>query len=62
MFKAVWGFDPEEALRAQNAFRQTSVRGVNASLDELERESDDELRIPQAEDLQVCELHRMFGL
>ena len=38
------------------------VPGFDSSLDELECELNDELRIPPTEDLQVYELHRMFGL
>jgi hypothetical protein len=62
MFKAVWGFDPEEALRAQNAFRRASVPGSDVSAEEIDREPDDELRIPQTENSQVNELHRIFRL
>ena len=61
MFKVVWGFDPEEALRAQNAFRDFSVPGSKASAEEVDR-NPDELRIPAAEDSQVRELHRLFQL
>jgi len=61
MFKAVWGFDPEEALRAQNAFRDFSVPGSDASAEEIDCNSD-ELRIPAAGDSEVYELHRLFQL
>lgn len=61
MFKAVWGFDPEEALRAQNAFRQDSMPGFDAALEDIDQ-SAQQLRIPPTEDLQVYELHRMFRL
>lgn len=61
MFKAVWGFDPEEVLRAQNAFGQGSVRGFEAAEQETDA-SAEQLRIPPTEDLQVYELYRMFVL
>lgn len=61
MFKAVWGFDPEEVLRAQNAFRQGSVPGFDAAVQKTDP-SAQQLRIPPTEDLQVYELYRMFAL
>ena len=61
LFKGVWGFDPEEALRAQNRFRKTggSERG---GLVEIDCNPCNELRIPETRDLQVSELQRMFVL
>jgi hypothetical protein len=61
LFKGVWGFDPEEALRAQNRFRQTHVSECGG-LVEIDCNHCNELRIPETRDLQVSELLRMFLL
>jgi hypothetical protein len=60
LFKGVWGFDPEEALRAQNRFRQTVSE--HGGLVEIDCNHCNELRIPETRDLQVSELQRMFLL
>ena len=62
MFEAVWGFDPEEALRAQNAFRQDSVAGSDTALAQDDGTADSELRIPAGPVSQILELHRIFEL
>jgi len=61
-FEAVWGFDPEEALRAQNALRQGSVPRCDAWVEEVYIRPYDEVRIPQSENSQVYELRRLFRL
>jgi hypothetical protein len=60
-FKAVWGFDPEEALRVQNAFRMFHASADDAAGD-MDLESQDRLRIPRGRDSQIRELQRMFRL
>jgi hypothetical protein len=62
MFKAVWGFDPEEALRAQNAFRQDSVPASDTALAQDDGTADNELRIPVGPVSQILELRRVFEL
>lgn len=62
LFKGVWGFDPEEALRAQNRFRQTGMSESIGPVEEIHCKACNEARIPPTRDLQVSELQRMFLL
>jgi len=60
-FEAVWGFDPDQVLKAQNLFRKEFVResgGDQGDLDDGAREA----RIPLSDDAQLHELRRMFRL
>jgi len=62
LFKGVWGFDPEEALRAQKRFRQSSVSDRGGPVGEIDCNRCNEARIPETRDLQVSELERLFCL
>ena len=58
-FEAVWGFDPDQVLKAQNMFTKKFVRESG----EDQGEADDgapEARIPGSDDAQLYELRRMF--
>ena len=57
-FKAVWGFDPDEALQAQNAFRNSLAAPAEAN--EIDRDAQDEGLIPRGQASQIYELQRMF--
>jgi len=59
-FTGVWGFDPDEALRVQNAFRRSVATAADA--DEIVRDLDDEAAIPRSRVSQVDELQRLFQL
>ena len=59
-FRAVWGFDPDEALRVQNALRRSIATANDA--DEIVRGSHDEAAIPRSRASQVDELQRLFSL
>lgn len=61
-FEAVWGFDPEEALRAQNRFRHRSVPRCEVWVEEVDLKGYDQVKIPQSKDSQVYELRRLFRL
>jgi len=60
-FKAVWGFDPEEVLKAQKQFvkLQASVSNEGVAEGDCEAEM---IQMPTARDSQVAELWRMFRL
>ena len=57
-FEAVWGFDPDQVLKAQNVFRREFVPESGGHQDE----GDDiaEVRIPRSDADQLYELRRMF--
>ena len=57
-FEAVWGFDPEQVLKAQNLFRTEFVR--QPGKDEVECDGGVEgMRIPLSADAQLYELRRI---
>lgn len=56
--EAVWGFDPDEVLRAN----QSLLAPPEEAPSELERERDRCARIPGSSDSQIYELRRMFRL
>jgi len=65
-FKAVWGFDPEASLQAQDAFRLI-MAGNGGPVEETSEDLNDNnfrdaLRIPLNRDAQINELQRMFRL
>jgi hypothetical protein len=55
-FRSVWGFDPEEALHAQQLFRERigAQESAYCSVEEQAAE------IPPDANLQIDELYRMF--
>ena len=55
-FKSVWGFDPEEATRAQRVFREQIGTQASAYRSIEERAA----QIPPDVDSQVAELFRLF--
>jgi hypothetical protein len=55
-FRSVWGFDPEEALHAQQLFREKIGAQESAHLSVEEQAAE----IPPDADLQMDELYRMF--
>jgi hypothetical protein len=59
-FRGVWGFDPDEALRVQNAFRRSIATANDA--DEIIRDPRGEATIPRSRASQVHELQRLFRL
>jgi hypothetical protein len=54
---SVWGFDPDEVMRAQRLFRGEPDKESAYSADEQRA-----ARIPADTDRQIYELHRMFRL
>ena len=60
-FKAVWGFDPEEVLKAQKQVvqLQASVSNEGVAEGDCNREM---IQMPTGRDSQVAELWRMFRL
>jgi hypothetical protein len=60
-FKAVWGFDPDEVLKAQKRFMQPrALASIEEGADvDYEAES---VPTPTGRDSQVAELWRMFRL
>ena len=60
-FKAVWGFDPDEVLKAQQMFVQLPAYAPNE--EEAGGDSATEsIVMPTGRDSQVCELRRVFRL
>jgi len=58
-FEAVWGFDPERVLQAQNLFQKEFV--LEAGKDQVELgDGVQEVRIPGSVAAQLYELRRMF--
>jgi hypothetical protein len=55
-FKAVWGFDPEEVMKAQQTSRENREEPV------AEDELDGLTVTPYGDDAQIYELRRMFRL
>ena len=60
-FKAVWGFDPEEVLKAQKQFVQLQASVSNEDVAEGDCEPE-VIPMPTGRDSQVAELWRMFRL
>jgi hypothetical protein len=56
--KSVWGFDPEEVMRAQRLFRAEPAEDESAYSAEEQRAA----RIPAGVYPQIYELRRMFRL
>ena len=56
--KAVWGFDPDEVVRAQKAFQRMADQEEAAPDHELEQV----VRMPVSVDAQIYQLRRMFRL
>jgi hypothetical protein len=56
--KSVWGFDPDEVMRAQRLFRVEPGEDDSAYSAEEQRCA----RIPREAGLQIYELRRMFRL
>jgi len=58
-FEAVWGFDPERVLQAQNLLQNEFV--LKAGKDQVEMgDGVQEVKIPESVDAQLYELRRMF--
>jgi hypothetical protein len=57
-FKAVWGFDPDEVIRAQSP-QQAELDTHESAYDELEEQA---ARVPVDVCSQIYELRRMFRL
>ena len=57
-FDSVWGFDPEEAIKAQDLVR------AERETDSFSYNADDQraARMPSDEDSQIYELRRMYRL
>ena len=55
-FKSVWGFDPEEAIRAQRVFRE-QIGIQDSAYSSVEEQA---AHIPPDADLQIAELFRLF--
>jgi len=58
-FKAVWGFDPEEVLKAQKQFVQLQASVSNEGEGDGEPEV---IPMPSGRNSQVAELWRLFRL
>ena len=56
-FKSVWGFDPEEAIRAQRVFRE-QIGTQDSAYSSVEEQA---AQIPPDVDSQIAELFGMFG-
>ena len=60
-FEAVWGFDPEKAMEAQEMFQRALVQRSEWSGNERSWDIDSEnVGIPKSPESQVDELRRMF--
>jgi len=60
-FKAVWGFDPDEVLKAQKRFVQLRASASIEVGADVDYEADS-IPMPSGRDSQVAELWRMFRL
>ena len=57
-FKAVWGFDPDEAIKAQQEFQRTLNGAKRTSEVKFEELAD----VPSSADAQILELRWLFRL